>query len=94
MKRHSDLQPPSPFANNVNRGNFFPVKPGNLIAKSTPMIGAIPSATQLWAKRIAPAKPSRSVTASAGILNSRARATKSAGCVVPYLSEYALATCR
>ena len=51
------------------------------------MIGAIPKSTQLCAKRIAPAKPSRSVKASAGISKAAARSTKSTGWVVPYLSE-------
>ena len=54
-------------------------------------MGAIPCDTHALVKRIAPAKPSRSVSASAGISNSDARATKSRGCVVPYFSEYALA---
>ena len=55
-----------------------------------PIIGATPNSRHALAKRIAPDKPSRSVSASAGDSNCAARSTRSRGWVVPYLSEKAL----
>ena len=50
----------------------------------------MPAALHAVTNRIAPAKLSRSVNASADISNWLALATKSFGSAVPYLNEYAL----
>jgi hypothetical protein len=66
----------------------------NRSVSSTPRIGFRPASEHASACLNAPNKPSRSVSARAGMPSSAARATRAAGLAVPYRSEYDDATCR